>query len=689
MPIRVLFFGEDKGLSDASEKAAREIKRTGEAADDARGRLSGFGDGLKGVASIASGFVLGQGILKAPGFLMDAAKAAAEDEQATKRLEQAVRNTGYAFEDAGAIYDDVIAKSADLAFADDDVRDSLIYLINATNDLEEAERRHALAMDFARGAGIPLSQATKLLGKVNEENVNTFKKLGIEMDKNATEAEVLANIQARYGGQAEQYARSTAGQFEVAQLKMAEAKETIGAALLPALTAVANVVATQVIPNIERFAAYFAETVQPKIEQFLAWLGPQLIALGEWFNAEVLPRVQAFLEWLHPKLVEFGGWVEEEFRKFQQYYESDIKPALDNIQAAIEAVIAWIREHWPEIEAVIRPVLEQVQLIITTAVGVIRETFQILIDLIGGDFSGAWRNLQELIGIVWAGIQSTIENYLQLIGELLGVAWEGIKAGAEAGWELVKQAVADAWENIRTAISDAFARVEEFMRSIPGRVVAALGDLSGVLRDAGIQLIQGFIDGITSKFGDVKDTLGDLTSKATSWKGPPEVDKVLLFGSGQMLIDGLIAGLQSKFAAVRTVLTALTDEVEREIEEKLARLAELTEGILSHTPVAPPAAGLATWPPGSPQAAGSAGLPTPPASGTSPRSANRNTRSDQSTVGPGAGRNAPAAAPTYHVTVNVSGVVTNDLRRLSREMVEFLSFELKRLGERQFAGTGA
>lgn len=57
-----------------------------------------------------------------------------------------------------------------------------------------------------------------MVGKVNEENVEAFKRLGITIGEEAVETEALAAVQAKFAGQADTYAKSTAGQMEQAKL---------------------------------------------------------------------------------------------------------------------------------------------------------------------------------------------------------------------------------------------------------------------------------------------------------------------------------------------------------------------------------------------------------------------------------------------------------------------------------------
>lgn len=271
--------------SRGAQQVVQEIHDVGDAGDKASGGIGRLGGALGQVAKIAGGFVVAQGLLQLPGFLSGAAQAAIEDEAATLRLEQALRNVGGAFDENLASVNERIAAGQKLAYGDDAVRDSFQQLLAATGDVDEALRRQALAMDFARGANIPLEQASRLLGKVTAENVEAFKRMGITIGEGATEAEAFAVIQEKFGGQAAAYAASTAGQFEQLKIRFGEMKEQLGAALLPVLLKVGNAFLA-VLPTIEmlvtggiELAATGFEKLRAAVEAALALLkGPAVAA---------------------------------------------------------------------------------------------------------------------------------------------------------------------------------------------------------------------------------------------------------------------------------------------------------------------------------------------------------------------------------------------------------------------------
>lgn len=108
---------------------------------------------------------------------------------------------------------------------------------------------------------------------------------------------------------------------------------------------------------------------------------------------------------------------------------------------------------------------------------------------------------------------------------------------------------------------DKVNRARDAVAELPSKAKGALGDLGGVLWNAGASLISGFIDGIRAKIPDVAGTLGGLTSKLTSWKGPESLDKRILTPAGTYVMDGFVAGIEKRIALVRSTLSGVTSDL--------------------------------------------------------------------------------------------------------------------------------
>lgn len=557
-----------------------DIDGLGKSAESNSGKLGKIGGALGDIVKTAAGVATGLAATKLPGFLMDAAKAAAEDEASTARLNKTLENYVTNWSDTEKTGEDQISwlsrlkdhtneqikAGQKLAFSDDEVRDSMGFLLNATQDVDDATQRQALAMDLARGANIPLAQATKLLGKLNEENVNTFKKLGIEIPKTATEAQALGIIQQQFGGQAEAYAKSTAGQFAQAQIALDEVKESIGAALIPVMAKLGKALADN-LPAIQEFVGDMSEALGPKIEAAVDKVGPILMKIGEHIESDVIPKFQRFGEFwasdIQPKIEEFSSWVQGQWQKFQGYYDADLKPALENVRKGFEEVIDWVREHWEEISAIVQPVMDEVVLIIQTAVDTIKQVLTIIIDLLAGDWDGAWQAAKQIVTDAFDLLTGTLNNFKDLFLAVMAALEEAAKTGMQKLWD---------------AFVLGIANLGDLLVELPGKIVDWLGDLGSILYDAGAKILGGLVDGMRDKLGAVKDFLGDLTSDITDWKGPPDDDAVLLTENGRLIIQGLIDGMEDKVPAVQSLLQGLVQLIQGAASSAAQAVASLGSG---------------------------------------------------------------------------------------------------------------
>lgn len=199
-------------------------------AEGKAGRLQGAFGKLGGAGKVITGVVAGTVV----GALSDFANAAAADEANALKLQVAVENSGVSWGDYSGKIDDVIAKGQELAFSDDDTRNSLAALTESTGSVEEAMARLPIAMDLARAKNISLESASKLLGKVSNENTKVLKKYGIVMEDGATATDVLAKVQQIAGGQAEAYGSTTSASVAKVKDQIGEFTEGIGASLGPA-----------------------------------------------------------------------------------------------------------------------------------------------------------------------------------------------------------------------------------------------------------------------------------------------------------------------------------------------------------------------------------------------------------------------------------------------------------------------
>jgi hypothetical protein len=175
--------------------------------------------------------------------LFDAAKGAIEDDAAQQLLAATIQKTTGATDAQIKANEDWISTQGKLlGITDDELRPVMGRLVKATGDVTKAQELASQAMDIAASTGKPLATVTASLEKAYGGNLTALAKLAPEyrqmIKDGATFEEVMAAIGKTTGGAATTAAESAQGQFKRLGVALAETKESIGAALLPAIEAV-------------------------------------------------------------------------------------------------------------------------------------------------------------------------------------------------------------------------------------------------------------------------------------------------------------------------------------------------------------------------------------------------------------------------------------------------------------------
>ena len=191
---------------------------------------------------------------------VDAVKAAIEDEKSQATLAKTLENTTKATKDQIKSVEDYIDKtSRATGITDDQLRPSFDRLVRSTGDVTKAQKLQTLALDIAAGTGKDLGAVSEALSKAYDGNFGALKKLGIPLDENIIKTKdfdaATKVMSETFAGQADIAANTFAGKMDRIKVAVSEAKESLGAALLPILEKVANFVNIEVVPAFEGLVA--------------------------------------------------------------------------------------------------------------------------------------------------------------------------------------------------------------------------------------------------------------------------------------------------------------------------------------------------------------------------------------------------------------------------------------------------
>jgi len=220
----------------------------------------------------------------------------------------------------------------------------------------------------------------------------------------------------------------------------------------------------------------------------------------------------------------------------------------------------------------------------------------VFVDLLKGIMDAFWHWLVALIGeatqAIWNSITAWVSDLAAEFerGALLLTMWalhirdqvtarffelvDGVVAkivsfpdwlGAQLqrGTDLMMAAATSARILIPGEMGEMVADAIERVASLPGRAQDALSGIGSTLVDAGRRLIDGLIDGIEAKIGEVQSTLSTLTAMLPEWKGPAAKDRTILVGAGRLVIDGFRSAMESRYASVRASLRSFSAQIAR------------------------------------------------------------------------------------------------------------------------------
>jgi hypothetical protein len=241
--------------------------------------------------------------------LGDSVKAAMEDAAAQDKLARQLENsTGAGVEQIKQVEKLIGKMSLQAGIADDQLRPAYANLARNTRDLDRANQLLAVAMDISAATGKDLESVTVALGKAENGQYNSLKKLGIPLGENAQQLAELVKYQKMLAKanveltQAQEAMTDGVTPQKEAMADLAKAQEKV--AKYQAIVNDLNVAGLDYVIDLEEQFAGMSDTAAATAEGGLRKLAVSLDeakeSLGEAFLPvleEALPKLQGFADW--------------------------------------------------------------------------------------------------------------------------------------------------------------------------------------------------------------------------------------------------------------------------------------------------------------------------------------------------------------------------------------------------------
>lgn len=212
-------------------------------------------------------------------FARQAIQAAADDQKQQALLARQLQvSAGATKAQAAAVEEYIDATQRSVAVSDTELRTSLQSLVVATGDLTKSQDLLNVAIDTAAATGISTSRAAEALSRGYAGNTRALATLSPELKKaikdGASFSDVLGILRNNFQGAGKEAAGTMAGQLAILGNTIDEAKESIGAALLPTLQ--------QLLPELVNLANW--------VGQNSALLGTAAVVIGTFAAGMVIAK---------------------------------------------------------------------------------------------------------------------------------------------------------------------------------------------------------------------------------------------------------------------------------------------------------------------------------------------------------------------------------------------------------------
>ncbi len=184
----------------------------------------------------------------------------------------------------------------------------------------------------------------------------------------------------------------------------------------------------------------------------------------------------------------------------------------------------------------------------------------------------------RVVGAVVSAVVDTIAAVIRGFVALWAAEWNAVAAVVSAVAGAVRavisavvgavraaaSAVSSAFQAVVGAVSGAISGLINLVRGLPGRVLSGLGNLGGLLVEAGKDIIRGLIKGVQNMAGAIADAAKRVVTGAVDG-----VKHFLHIGSpsklfatiGTQTMDGFRVGLESQYRTVRSSLAGFVDSL--------------------------------------------------------------------------------------------------------------------------------
>jgi hypothetical protein len=351
-----------------------------------------------------------------------------------------------------------------------------------------------------------------------------------------SQAFILDKITSSLGGVAEQMGGTTAGKLEIFKNKMAEVQDNLGSYMLPAILDVGNALADRLAPVLEELAPklgplfedlgniftttllpILVDNIIPAFESMkepltiveglithlgkgdtagalnilsfaFGGLGPQIAAVKSWLTT-MLPAWDSFkitLQFLTPIIQKIGDYFVMEFGKIVQWFQTN-QPLIGAFVNKLVQIFGDIAVGMGNLLVAISPLLDG---LVTLILGMVK----IIMQIVTGDWAGAWLTLKQSAMVALSDVLSAILRFFDWVLSYFNTNLAAVGVVWKNDWAGMVIIVTKWWEDVKT------------------KFVTFVADMKAL----GLKVVISFAEGIKNGASNVINALMAVVNKAVA-----------------------------------------------------------------------------------------------------------------------------------------------------------------------------
>lgn len=360
---------------------------------------------------------------------------------------------------------------------------------------------------------------------------------GEQMDLAAKQAATLALIMEQSGaaqGQAAREADGASGSMRAMGTELKNIGGTLGEILLPVITPFLAKI-NEMLQKFREMSPATQEMIV-KVAGIAAMIGPALLILGQLVSVvggaigafgslglaikggatgvgvlmQAFPMLGSVMTVLTGPVglivaaVVGLGLAIMALWKTNEDFRNSVKSIWDSIKSIIGVVVDFLAAQWDKYGGTLVSVMQTawgiISTVITTATKIIAEIIQLFLNVLTGNWTGAWENIKNIFKASWNGIINVLKGLIKIITDLFtGMITAALDWGKNLMSSFIR-GIKSMFGSLRDTVKAGVETVKDFLgfesptKKGPGRFVEEWG---GNMLDA-------FMDGMKSRLPDLR-----------------------------------------------------------------------------------------------------------------------------------------------------------------------------------------